>query len=337
MLKFSIIIPAYNVCQYLADCLDSVLYQDVDNSIFEVIVVDDCSPYGEKEIVDTYLSRYDNVRYIRHDVNKRQGGARNTGIRAARGEFVMFLDADDCIKYQNTFSILLKCVEENNPVVLRSNFLDTFSNNSSYQQIKGTYLSDVSCKSVDFMKWRMSSMFSCSSCATLYKKTFLLNNNLFFRENVLFEDTDWVQKTMYYAKSIDVIDFTFYAYRQSLDSTTRGYSIASFDGNVEGVIETYKFYKDKIDWNDGFGRELQNNFANNVVGLLKTGRHYSIFKTLRVLHRLNIEDITTLKGFDIKKNVVVGLVRYIPIIPVSIVRISYLVKSIIRNYESIFN
>lgn len=249
----------------------------------------------------------------------------------------MFLDADDCIKYQNTFSILLKCVVENNPVVLRSSYLDTFSNNSSYQQIKGIYSNEISIEPVDFMQWRLSSMFSCSSCATLYKRSFLLKNNLFFRENVLFEDTDWTQKVMYYAGRIELVDLAYYGYRQSPKSTTRGYSIASFEGNADGVIETYKFYKDKIDWNDSFGRELQNNFANNVVGLLKTGRHYSIFKTLRVLHRLNIEDITTLKGFGIKKNVVVGLVRYIPIIPVSIVRISYLVKSIIRNYESIFN
>lgn len=329
MLKFSIIIPAYNVCQYLADCLDSVLSQDVDNSIFEVIVVDDCSPYGEKEIVDTYLSRYDNVRYIRHDVNKRQGGARNTGIRAARGEYVMFLDADDCIKYQNTFSMLLKCVEENNPMALRSSYLDTFSNNSSYQQIKGIYSNEISIEPVDFMQWRLSSMFSCSSCATLYKRSFLLENNLFFRENVLFEDTDWVQKTMYYAKSIDVIDFTFYAYRQSIESTTRGHSIASFEGNVEGVIETYKFYKDRVDWNDCFGRELQDNFANNVVGLLKMGRHYSMSKTLCILHRLNVEGITTLKGFGIIKKIVVGLVRYIPVVPISIVKILYLVKRVI--------
>lgn len=333
----SVIIPCYNVSSYLADCLDSVLSQDVDNSIFEVIVVDDCSPYGEKEVVDTYLGRFDNVRYIRHDVNKRQGGARNTGIRAARGEYVMFLDADDCIKYQNTFSILLKCVEENSPVVLRSSYLDTFSNNSSYQQIKGIYSNEISIEPVDFMQWRLSSMFSCSSCATLYKSSFLLENNLFFRENVLFEDTDWVQKTMYYAKSIDVIDFTFYAYRQSPESTTRGHSISAFEGNVEGVIETYKFYKNKIDWNDSFGRELQNNFANNVVGLLKTGRYYSMHRTLRILQRLNVEGITTLKTFGIKKKFIVRLVRYIPIIPVSIVRISYLVKCIIRNYESIFN
>lgn len=326
MLKFSIIIPAYNVCQYLADCLDSVLYQDVDNSIFEVIVVDDCSPYGEKEVVDTYLGRFDNVRYIRHDVNKRQGGARNTGIRAARGEYVMFLDADDCIKYQNTFSILLKCVVENNPVVLRSSYLDTFSNNSSYQQIKGIYSNEISIEPVDFMQWRLSSMFSCSSCATLYKRSFLLENNLFFRENVLFEDTDWVQKTMYYAKLIDVIDFTFYAYRQSPDSTTRGYSIASFEGNVEGVIETYKFYKDKIDWNDGFGVELRNRFIKTIIGLLKLSWHYPILMSLKSIKRLNKIGLTSLRGTDFKKNSTLYLLRCAPELVLIILKMKMMIK-----------
>ena len=108
-------------------------------------------------------------------------------------------------------------------------------------------------------------MFSCSSCATLYKRSFLLENNLFFRENVLFEDTDWVQKTMYYAKSIDVIDFTFYAYRQSLDSTTRGYSVAAFEGNVEGILETYRFYKDVIAENNDFWNVLREDLFTTLL------------------------------------------------------------------------
>lgn len=171
-LKFSIIIPVYNVFKYLRDCLDSIFFQDVDSSIYEVIVVDDCSPYGEKEIVDIYLNKYDNVRYVRHDVNKRQGGARNTGIRVAQGEYVMFLDADDCLIYQNTFSILLKCIEESNPVILRSASFCEFPHEASYQDVGGVYSKEVSFSTLDFVQWRKSSLFGCSACATLYKRTF---------------------------------------------------------------------------------------------------------------------------------------------------------------------
>ena len=322
----SVIIPCYNVAQYLADCLDSVIFQDVDSSIYEVIVVDDCSPYGEKEIVDTYLEEYPNIKYIRHEINKRQGGARNTGIRAAQGEYVMFLDADDCIKYQNTFSILIDCVKKYQSVVLRSTSLETFSSDCTYQQIRSTYVNEVSCQSLDFVQWRKSSLFNCSSCATLYKRNFLLENNLFFRENVWYEDTDWVQKTMYYAGNIEFIHFAYYAYRQSPNSTTRGYSIEAFEGNADGVIETYRFYKDKVDWDDNFGKELQNRFVITIIGILKSSCNYPISVSRKIMIRVNDSGLTSLRGKDHMKNILLQILFYTPLSLLIVVKFLAAVK-----------
>lgn len=288
---------------------------------YEVIVVDDCSPYGEKVIVDTYLEKYSNLKYIRHDINKRQGGARNTGIRAAIGEYVMFLDSDDCIKYQNTFAILLEYLKKSNPVILRSNSYSPFSNDKSYLQIKDKYLGDVSSKSFDFVQWRLSEFFGCSAWATLYRREFLVENNLYFRENVLYEDTDWTQKVLYYAGNINLIDFSYYAYRENPNSITRKPSIGAFEGNVEGVIETYKFYKEKIDWNDSFGKELKNRFIKTIFSLLKNSRHYPISVTMKFMKRLNKCGLTSLKGMDFKSNIVLGLVHFLPILPLFAVKV----------------
>ena len=329
----SVIIPCYNVAQYLADCLDSVLFQDVDNSTFEVIVVDDCSPCGEKEIVDTYLSRYDNVRYVRHDVNKRQGGARNTGIRAAQGEYVMFLDADDCIKYQNTFSILIESVKKYQSVVLRSTSLETFSSDCTYQQIRSTYVNEVSCQSLDFIQWRKSSLFNCSSCATLYKRNFLLENNLFFRENVLFEDTDWVQKTMYYAGSIEFIDFAYYAYRQSPNSTTRGYSIEAFEGNVDGVVEMVRFYSER-EFVDSFLEYLNEGFVNNVIGLLRLSRKYKIKESCRIIKKLNVSGLTQLRSKKVSKNFILLSLRYLPSFTVIGIKFCVSIKEMCLKFKN---
>lgn len=93
MLQFSVIIPVYNVEAYLPACLESVLNQ-TGNATYEVILVDDGSPDGSGGICDCYAARYDQIRVI-HTENHGVSHARNVGLAAAGGQYVLFLDADD--------------------------------------------------------------------------------------------------------------------------------------------------------------------------------------------------------------------------------------------------
>lgn len=323
--KISIIIPVYNVYQYLADCLDSIFSQDVDNCCYEVIVVDDCSPHNEKAIVDTYINKYSNIKYLRHDNNKRQGGARNTGLRIANGEYIMFVDADDFIIYKNTFSILLKFINKYKPVVLRSEIYQPFEYDTSYKQLEKNLATKESKHYINnFKEWR-SSKFSCSVWGTLYKRLFLLEKDLFFRENVLFEDTDWTQKTLYHAGKINFIDFPYYGYRQSPNSITRGHSIAAFKGNVEGVIETYLFFKE-IDFDKTLRKVFNEGFAMSVITCLKTTRNYPIPQSYKIINELNKFGLTSIKSNSLKNKLLLALTRYIPLLPITIVKILVLIK-----------
>lgn len=97
-IKISIIIPVYNVAKYLRRCLDSCVNQTMEE--IEIIVVNDCSPDPlDTEIMREYEARYpQKIRCIWHSENKKQGGARNTGIAASRGEYLNFMDSDDFIE-----------------------------------------------------------------------------------------------------------------------------------------------------------------------------------------------------------------------------------------------
>ncbi len=93
----SIIIPVYNAEKYLAECLDSCLNQDIPAEDYEIICVNDGSTDGSAEILERYAREHSNVRFI----TQPNGGvsvARNTGIDAARGEYIWFVDADDLIQ-----------------------------------------------------------------------------------------------------------------------------------------------------------------------------------------------------------------------------------------------
>jgi len=89
----SIITPVYNAEKYLKDTIESVINQDYDN--WELIIVDDCSKDGSRLIIERYMELDKRIKLISLEKNKGVAFARNTGIKAAKGRYVAFLDSDD--------------------------------------------------------------------------------------------------------------------------------------------------------------------------------------------------------------------------------------------------
>lgn len=107
-MKISIIIPVYNVKQYLSATLENVLSQEFED--FELILVDDGSTDGSEKICDRFAIRDTRVRVI-HQVNAGVSAARNTGVAAANGEYIGFVDSDDLIE-PNMFAVMTELAEE---------------------------------------------------------------------------------------------------------------------------------------------------------------------------------------------------------------------------------
>lgn len=93
MLKVSVIIPTYNRSHLLPRAIDSVLSQTFTN--FELIIIDDGSTDGTKEVVSKYQKKDNRIKYIKHEINMGGNKARNTGIKSSRGDYISFLDSDD--------------------------------------------------------------------------------------------------------------------------------------------------------------------------------------------------------------------------------------------------
>ena len=94
-MRFSVIIPVYNVESFLERCIESVLSQDYED--YEIIAVDDGSKDSSLEILKSYERKTNKIHIISQE-NKGLGGARNTGIVCAKGDYLVFLDSDDYIK-----------------------------------------------------------------------------------------------------------------------------------------------------------------------------------------------------------------------------------------------
>lgn len=112
MIKYSFIVPIYNVEKYLNRCIDSILSQDYKN--FELILIDDGSPDGCSQICDSYAKKDNRIRVI-HKVNGGLVSARNKGIEEAKGDFICYVDGDDWIK-SNLISSVNKIINRYNDV-----------------------------------------------------------------------------------------------------------------------------------------------------------------------------------------------------------------------------
>lgn len=214
-MEISIIIPVYNGADTIIRTLDSIFCQQEAKNV-EVIVVDDCSTDATHYILSNYPPP---IKLIRLPDNLRQGGARNEGIKYATGKFIQFLDADDML-VDGAIAKLLKYIsdDKDNSDIL---FFDSSTwdlnlskeiSNLNYQNNTTTPLPGEIYLSTQQVPW--------TPWLALYRRSYLLDNKIFFIENVRFEDSDFVLKTVLLAKQVRYSPIIAYKYFVNGKSTT---------------------------------------------------------------------------------------------------------------------
>lgn len=217
----SIIIPVYNTALYLAACMDSVLLQPSAESV-EVICVNDGSTDDSARILHTYAERYSNVRIISQP-NGGLSAARNTGLRAASGEYVLFLDSDDWLT-SNAIDVLKKeLIEHENIDVLAFAGQNYNEDTKQYETVEpiptGEYATGMDYYN-HFASTNRQFPFVCVVLRA-YRRQFLLENDLFFGEGLLHEDNLFTPLVCYKAGRVREISDVLYIYRHRSGSITQ--------------------------------------------------------------------------------------------------------------------
>ena len=115
-MKVSVIVPVYNVEEYLAPCLDSLVKQTLQD--IEIIVVNDGSPDNSQEIIDRYVKKYPNLVKAMIKENGGQASARNMALEIAKGEYINFVDSDDWVRIDMYENMYKKAKEEDADIVV---------------------------------------------------------------------------------------------------------------------------------------------------------------------------------------------------------------------------
>lgn len=220
----SIVIPVYNVSRYLRRCLDSVSNQTLQD--IEIIIVNDCSPDPMDDAICVEFSEKDQrITYIKHDANKRQGGARNSALDIATGAYIWFIDSDDFIDINACLFLSKIAVKTEADIVAFSatshvdDDLDLSAQQYYYYNRSRTVL-DKPYTGADFISAAMhAESFHVAPWAHLFKRELL--STFRFRENVFHEDTDLIPIIIFNANSIYCLKYAPYFRLLRPTSTTQ--------------------------------------------------------------------------------------------------------------------
>lgn len=223
--RFSIIVAAYNIEEYVKRAINSVENQTFQD--WELIVIDDCSIDKTREKILELCSKNSNIILKEHTVNKKAGGARNTGLDIAMGEYIVFLDGDDYLANNQVLEKLDKLIGEDKPDIIYLGF-----------EIEGDRKEIVIPNEETCTKTYKAAIDRYPNpWSKCWRREFLKENNIRFPENRFYEDVLFVYNGVMKSNSYKIADFIVHKYTsgRANSMTTK----INFD-NIEDTIQNLK-------------------------------------------------------------------------------------------------
>lgn len=258
---FSVIIPVYNVENYLRECVDSIIGQTCKD--YELILIDNGSTDNSGKICDEYAAKHSNV-IVKHLMpNIMAAGARNEGQSLAKGDYILFIDSDDYYINSHVFEKLKEKSREK-PDVILFNHIEYFEKsgvmrkcNSMDVLVEGRGVLQICSDLID------RNCYFNSAWSKAIKRTLLTDNNIRFTLGISVEDNDWYYKVILLVHTIAIVDEYLYVYRRRVSGSI----------TTSGTIQNVTDCLDVIEkWVNYVEREKDN--PNAQIILLNLAKQY---------------------------------------------------------------
>lgn len=267
----SIIIPTYNMENYISKCLDSLLIPSID--LIEVLVINDGSKDESSAIAHQYKERFPNSIRVIDKENGNYGSCINRGLKEVTGRYVKILDADDTFDTKN-FEEFVKFISQNDTDCIITNYIQINSENKELNKVCFNIHSKKT--RIPFNKMPKKLLRDIQMHAVTYKTKILIDNNYFQTEGISYTDNEWVFLPLAWCKSFVYYPYVIYRYLigregQTVDPSSRD---KSFHHSLEGLetelnhlesrtidkIEIHKFLVSK------FTKRLDNIYKLGISG-----------------------------------------------------------------------
>ncbi|KUJ62544.1 hypothetical protein AR687_06835 [Flavobacteriaceae bacterium CRH] len=262
---FSIIIPVYNVEDYLNQCLDSIVCQTYSN--YEIVLVNDGSTDSSFQICQKYQKDFLKIKLI----NKENGGlsdARNQGLKESEGDYIIFTDSDDYWAGDYVLNDLSKLIEESNPDLIIHEESRFFSKKDVICKYNQRFIKNNTGKFDDqVIDLVYYDLYVASAWDKVIRRSILIDNQLFFPLGRKSEDIEWCGTLMNYIDTFSIYSKSFYIYRQvrkgSITTNVSEKHIEDVYFMVKNGLNTPKVKSENLN------RAIENYWAFNYVVILK--------------------------------------------------------------------
>lgn len=263
----SVVIPVYNVAQYLRGCVDSVLSQKYED--YEIILVDDGSTDGiSGAMCDQIAANAPGRIRVIHQENRGLGGARNTGLENARGEYLLFLDSDDTLT-PNALPRLGAAAESGAEVI--GFYMQSVAESGAYLEVERHSIPAHAVVTLEQCPQLL--LDTPSACTRLWKRELFLRTGIRFPEKLRFEDLYTTGKLLLEAKSILGLDETLYLYLRRGGSIMQG-SDPGYNRDILLALDSLRqWYMDK---------GVYQTYESNMEGLVLLHTYYAAYRVLRL-------------------------------------------------------
>lgn len=304
----SIIIPLYNVQDYIIRCLESVVSQTFKGTI-ECLIIDDCSQDNSIQLVNSFVASYNGdivFRIIHHEQNRGVSAARNTGISESKGDWLFFLDSDDWI--------IPECISILTDAVLKYGDVEMVVGN--YSVVGGEFTTEALTTEGlyhdDIVKNTIVGSLYGMPWNKLVSRSFLLTHNLFFAEGVNHEDVLWSLQVACYLKSLYVSGVKTYIYNVHANSIVTSETVEEYESNMSLIkILLLNFvFKNKFDDNPLLFNCINNGLEENLLRNITLRNGVCFYLAYRKSQYWTLKQMTDLGAK--RKDRIISMNRYLP-------------------------
>lgn len=277
-MDLSIVVPVYNVEKYVRTCIESIFKQGLDEKCFEVIIVNDGSTDRSLEVITDIISQHSNIVVINQE-NQGLSVARNNGIAAAKGEYILMPDSDD-ILIENSLAPLLEISTDTKADLVVADFLTMTNEEITSFNIKEFMQPEIQLKKVTGKQIYLEVLNPnhCYVWRTLYRREFLITQELFFYPGIRYQDIPFTHKCYLKANNCICTNISLNIYRRWPGSSTNAYKFDNTKHFITAIALTWNLRQI-----EGLSSDLLYKLEENIYISFRT----MIYHTLHTIKQKN--------------------------------------------------
>lgn len=293
-MDLSIIVPVYQVEKYVRPCMESIFKQGIDNNRFEIIIINDGTKDKSMEMIADIINQHKNITVINQE-NQGLSMARNNGIAAAKGEYILMPDSDDLLVENSLKPLLEKALETKVDLVVADHFT------MSDEEIDDFNKEEFKQPELQFKKIVGEQIFleilnprQCHVWRTLYRREFLVTENLKFYPGIRYQDIPFTHECYLKANNCIRTNIILNIYRNWSGSATKAYNFINSKHFIIAIALTWKLRQ--IGW---LSSDLHYKLEENAFILFRTMIYHTLHSIKNKKDRYALIDYLNFQAPDI--------------------------------------